>query len=480
MSEETLEDLLGMDDDFPDEVQDSRGGGDGWVQPSFRPLCDLDKIWGASGRSIKELRDNPRRVAIDLLRLFISRRIPITLWGPVGARKTRTIEAFAREKDENGVPYQVITIQPSTEDPTVIHGILYTTLDADSGETVMRKSIPEVAMQVMRYWEQYRGLTIMFLDELTTALPAQQAALLGILTHGKYGELDISPYIAIAMAANPEGTVSTVMPLSEAIINRGGHIAWYGDVNLFLEEWSSGFGSPEREPDPEVEWYIRTYLGQDVEKAFRKPVEDGGWDPENLVPYELMEHTERSTTELAVMIGLINQLFSECPDPVRHFYIVECARALQGNEWADHMKNVTAMEAKRIDGSEVIKIIRSAGVGYDWDIDDLKSALGDRLYELKPGRRIGQDRIIGIASDIAEIVQREDKDFHHAYLSMWAFASLAPDEGTEMSLHSYLTKTFTTGARRVKEGKMDRELIRPSFVSESTRQAIAGMVKRLG
>src|SRR5690242_5724264 len=80
----------------------------------FASLVNPDRMWGLTVENPEQLSANPRRVAVDLLRLFLANRTPVTLWGPVGARKTRTIEGFTAERDINGVNFQVITLQPST------------------------------------------------------------------------------------------------------------------------------------------------------------------------------------------------------------------------------------------------------------------------------------------------------------------------------------------------------------------------------
>lgn len=51
----------------------------------------------------------------------------------------------------------------------------------------------------------------------------------------------MSPYVSIVMAANPEGTVSIVNPLSGSR-RRSAHLPWFGDLDLFLDEWSSDSG----------------------------------------------------------------------------------------------------------------------------------------------------------------------------------------------------------------------------------------------
>lgn len=438
--------------------------------PTFLALAEPSKLWGVDVNNAEVIRSNPRRMAVDLLRLFLANRTPLTLWGPVGARKTRSIEGLRVETDENGTPYQVITVQPSTEDPTVIHGMMFTSRDAATGKTLMQRSVPDIAQQVVSYWEQHNGLTILFLDEMTTCMPAQQHALLGLLTHGKYGDLDISPHISVVMAANPQNTVSTVNELGEQVLNRGGHIAWYGDVNLFLEEWSSGFGRKENKPEAKVEWYIRELLGMAPEKAFRNE----RWGIDELVPWDSLEHTERAVTETARMVGLVNKVFEKAKDEVRFLYIIETTRAILGNEWADNMALVTGMESDSISIDSIVAKIRDSKIGVDTTEEELKAKLGNSLYTLPSGAVVRQDQANKLMEDLVGEVVMDDVLSIDTFLAAWAFAVTAETSGQLASLHGHLMTLFTTGATCVKKGLLDKPM--PGFAAP-LRDEIRGILQ---
>ena len=445
----------------------------GMVRPTFKALAEPKRLWGITQENVELLETSQRRVAPDLMRLFLANKTPITLWGPVGSRKTRTIESMASERDENGTPYQVITIQPSTEDPTVIHGMMYTT-KAEDGRTIMSRSIPDVAKQILDYWAKHRGLTILFLDEMTTCMPAQQHALLGLLTHGKYGDIVTEPYTTIAMAANPEGTVSTVNALGEQVMNRGGHIAWYGDVSLFLEEWGSGFNNPSRAPARKTHWYIKELLEMGATHAFRNPE---NWDPATLVPYELIEHTERSTTELAKMLDMIEATFKNSPDHIRHHYIVEVTKALMGVEWADRIAKVTGMEADMISGASVLSKTRGV-VDPSMTPDQLNAAFPDGLATAPGGGTFRQDQVNIIMEDLMKEVDilnsRFDKD---SYLAAWAFVVAMNTSGQTMSLSAYMVTLMDNAMKAVQAGVLAKENAIPAFVSADLRETLKGIAR---
>lgn len=438
-------------------------------EPTFLSLAEPSKLWGVSENNAEVIRASPRRMAVDLLRLFLANRTPLTLWGPVGARKTRSIEGLRVEVDENGTPFQVITVQPSTEDPTVIHGMMYTSRDTD-GRTIMSRSIPDIAQQVVNYYNDHHGLTILFLDEMTTCMPAQQHALLGILTHGKYGNLDISPYISVVMAANPQNTVSTVNDLGEQVLNRGGHIPWYGDVNLFLEEWSNGFGRPENKPEKKVEWYIRELLSMAPQKAFRNE----RWDTDELVPWESLEHTERSVTETARMIELVNKTFENCDDQVRHLYIIETTRALLGQEWAENMALVTNMESDSISIDSIVAKIREHRITMTTEFDDLMSILGQSLYTLPSGATLRQDQANKLMEDLLEDSYRKDVFSADTYTAAWAFIVSAETSGQTASLHGFIFRLFTLGIKIAKKGLLTSPI--PEFAG-FLKEDIKGLIQ---
>lgn len=442
----------------------------------FAPLMDAKYIWGADIYDLDELRKNKRRVAQDLMHIFAGSGKPSTLWGPVGARKTRTVQALAGIKDANGVPYQVITVQPSTEDATIIHGIRYTKLNAD-GETTMERSIPDIAKQVVEYHQRTGGYTVMFLDEMTTCQPSQQHALLGFMTHGKFGEYDISPYTVIIMAANPPGTVMTVNDLDIQVMNRGAHIEWYGDVDIFLDEWSSGFGSPDREPDPYTRWFTQSLLESDRNHAFRS--REGNWKPGSLVPQELIEHSERTTTDMSDVVANIQVLFQKNP-VARKFYTIEVVRAFQGNKWAEKAAIVLQNEEETISYRDTIDKVREKEVIPTMDEAQVKDLMGDSLYLDSADQTLRSDQIAELAEQLAGRVERTaagdlDRD---ALLALWVMISTAPEERIPMTLQSFLVRAIVASNKAYSRGKVEKEYLSPAFGSPEVKARIRASLSR--
>lgn len=438
-------------------------------EASFLPLASAENLWGATAKSAKVLERNPRRVAVDLVRLFIANGTPVTLWGPVGARKTRTIEALARERDENGTPYQVITLQPSTQDPTIIHGMMYTSREGDS--TVMRRSIPHVAEQVIKYAQDSDGLTILFADEMTTCLPAQQNAMLGLLTHGKFEDIDISQHIAIVMAANPEGTVSTVIPLNEAVMNRGGHIAWYGDSKLFLEEWSTGFDGATDIPDEATVRLIKSMFKQSPEKVFRS--EKKKWTTEELVPWDMMEHTERAVTETARLIEMVSRVLKDVEPEISQHYMVEVTRALLGNHWADVAKIALDQQSDGISKQAVLEWVREASASdraLDSEDADFKALV--EKYGSPWSDDLRHDQATELLSDLIGKSYADGTFSYDNYYGAWALISAAPSDGERAALTSQAVELFHLGRSAFKDEKIKKEQVVPRFVPRTVQRIV--------
>lgn len=436
--------------------------------PSFRPLADPERLWGTQARSSEELVRSPRRVAGDMLRLFLANRTPLTLWGPVGSRKTRTIEALGRERDENGVPYQVITLQPSTQDPTILHGMMYTAIEGE--RTIMRRSVPRVAEQVMEHADRHGGLTILFADEMTTCAPSQQNALLGLLTHGRFEDIDISPHVTIVMAANPEGTVSTVIPLNEAVMNRGGHVAWFGDPQLFLSEWSTGFAGATTAPEPTTIEFVTALFRQMPDKVFRSA--DGQWSPDALVPWDMMEHTERAVTEAARLIELIRDTFKGSEAFIADHYVHEAVRALLGPQWADAASAVMDQQADEASAPAIAKWVREIGLDTlvaAGDLDDIDGAR-DVLWP----ESLRHDQAAHLLESLTESAFAKKAFSRTHYVGAWAVYASAPNESAQAALASRAAALLVRARDALQAGVIAEAVMAspPKFVPAAAREML--------
>ena len=121
---------------------------------TFKNIAKPEYLWGNTIEDIGEVKKNPRKMSIDLTRLFIAARVPITFHGPPGSGKSATIDSFREITDEDGINYNVVSIIPSSTDPTALHGVMYTSYDPESKETMMKRSLPDTAVEIRRMYDE--------------------------------------------------------------------------------------------------------------------------------------------------------------------------------------------------------------------------------------------------------------------------------------------------------------------------------------
>lgn len=439
---------------------------------SFKPIAAPNRLHGLKYSSAQELLASPMLMYEDIMRIFVAAKIPITLWGPMGSAKTRSAEALAELTDENGVHYQVITVQPSTQDPTTLMGLMHIKEDPTTGATIMERSIPEVAEQVWRYYNDKDGLTIMFLDEMTTCISAQQNAMLGLLTHGTYGNMDISQYTTFIMAANPPGTVQTVLPLSEAIINRGGHIPWYTDGDRFINIWETGFGNPSNAPREKTFKFIKNLIAQDPDIAFRDDPEhhdspDDMWDIDQLCPYDQMHFSARAATEMARAYDIVQDTFAKAPFDIRQLYVQEVSKAWLGPRWSRHAGLVEEELENEVGTRYAVEAVNSYDVKNSMTTEEVTRMVGDSLHRLKGKRmRAEQER------ELAELFEHEIFEGGsisiRRYIAFWLWMATSPDEATRVSSIPVALRILMKAGHEYKN-EIPKDSLLPRFVPNTIR-----------
>lgn len=80
---------------------------------------------------------------------------------------------------------------------------------------------------------------VLFLDELTTAAPSVQKAMLRIMQERFVGEYELNDSVAIIAAANPPETAADGWDLPAPVANRVMHLDWHFDI----AEWLNGVGT---------------------------------------------------------------------------------------------------------------------------------------------------------------------------------------------------------------------------------------------
>ena len=88
------------------------------------------------------------------------------------------------------------------------------------------------------------GHGLLFLDELSTAPPAVQAALLRVVLERAVGDLTLPDEVAVVAAANPPEQAADGWDLSAPLANRLCHLAWQTDPRAVADGLAGGWAAP--------------------------------------------------------------------------------------------------------------------------------------------------------------------------------------------------------------------------------------------
>lgn len=438
---------------------------------TFHPIAAPNKL-NAMKYPADVLRNRMRLVYEDLLRIFVASKVPVTLWGPAGSGKTRSVEAMANETDEDGTNYQVITVQPSTEDPQTIHGMMTLKTDPRDDSIVMERSIPSPARQAFLAFQNNDALTIMFLDEMTTCSVSQQNALLGMLTHGQYGSVNIHKYTTFVMAANPENTVSTVNPLGEQVLNRGAHLPWYSDVDHFLSKWRTGFGNRKNSPSPRTDEFL-TKLLKSEDSTFRCDPdrdEDDRWDIDNLVPYDDMATSERVSVAIANAYDIVNSKLKDAPYSIRVLYIEEAVKALVGPKYAKNAAQIEYDIESHAGTEPSLNAVSKYRINSGMSHGQLVELLGDSLHRSHE-KLMREDE----EAELAKTFQREifeSGDFsRNRYLAMLVWLATSPSKATRRSAIPIVCEIMLNVTNNYR-AQISEDTIMPNFIPKEIKSEI--------
>ena len=146
----------------------------------------------------------PTNVSLEALSLAIAAGVPAVLWGSPGTGKSSAVMALA---ESAGLRCEVVIA--SIREPSDFSGL---PIIVDGG---VRFAPPEWAKNLAD-----QGSGILFLDEISTAPPAVQAALLRVVLERVVGDLALPSNIAIVAAANPPDQAADGWDLSAPLANR--------------------------------------------------------------------------------------------------------------------------------------------------------------------------------------------------------------------------------------------------------------------
>lgn len=165
---------------------------------------------------------------VEALGLAVAARVPVLLWGSPGTGKTSAIRAMAAEM---GWPCE--TVIAAIREPSDFAGLPVVA----SGEMTMAP--PRWAQRLAA-----EGRGLLFLDEISTAPPAVQAALLRVVLERVVGDLDLPDDVVVVAAANPPEQAADGWDLSAPLANRFCHLDWEVEPAVFAAGLVGGFEVP--------------------------------------------------------------------------------------------------------------------------------------------------------------------------------------------------------------------------------------------
>jgi hypothetical protein len=174
------------------------------------------------------------------LAVAIAARVPVLLWGAPGTGKTSVVNALARHA---GLACE--TVIASIREPSDFAG-----LPVVAGGQVTFAP-PSWAVRLAE-----AGAGLAFFDEISTAPPAVQAALLRVVLERTVGDLALPDGVAVVAAANPPEQAADGWELSAPLANRFCHLDWPVDARAVADGFAGGWQTPET-PALAPGWHVR-------------------------------------------------------------------------------------------------------------------------------------------------------------------------------------------------------------------------------
>ncbi|MEU7530098.1 MoxR family ATPase [Saccharothrix sp. NPDC042600] len=186
---------------------------------SARPLDVAADLLALLGRTTTETRSDAQ---LEALTLAVSADLPVLLWGEPGIGKTAALTQLADALD-----LPLTTVIASVHEPSDFAGL--PVVGDDPAVQGVPMAPPDWAVRLVR-----AGRGLLFLDELSTAPPAVQAALLRVVLERRIGALTLPPGVRIVAAANPRSSAADGWELSPPLANRFVHLQWAHDHDVVV------------------------------------------------------------------------------------------------------------------------------------------------------------------------------------------------------------------------------------------------------
>ncbi|WP_416972350.1 AAA family ATPase [Streptomyces sp. 4F14] len=172
---------------------------------------------------LSDTRTEPRPdQQLEALTLAVAADLPVLLWGEPGIGKTAALTQLAESLD-----LPLTTVIASVHEPSDFSGL--PVVGDDPAVQGVPMAPPDWAVRLVR-----AGKGLLFLDELSTAPPAVQAALLRLVLERRIGALRLPAGVRIVAAANPRSSAADGWELSAPLANRFVHLQWAHDHEVVV------------------------------------------------------------------------------------------------------------------------------------------------------------------------------------------------------------------------------------------------------
>ncbi|MCC3312614.1 AAA family ATPase [Nocardia africana] len=172
---------------------------------------------------VNEATTEPRSdIQLEALTLAVAADLPVLLWGEPGIGKTAALTQLSETLD-----LPLTTVIASVHEPSDFSGL--PVVGEDPAAHGVPLAPPDWAVRLVR-----AGRGLLFLDELSTAPPAVQAALLRLVLERRIGALRLPAGVRIVAAANPRSSAADGWELSPPLANRFVHLTWTHDPDVVV------------------------------------------------------------------------------------------------------------------------------------------------------------------------------------------------------------------------------------------------------
>lgn len=159
---------------------------------------------------------------LEALTLAVAADLPVLLWGEPGVGKTAALTQLAASLN-----LPLTTVIASVHEPSDFSGL--PVIGDDPATQGVPMAPPDWAVRLV-----HAGRGLLFLDELSTAPPAVQAALLRLVLERRIGSLRLPAGVRIVAAANPRSSATDGWELSPPLANRFVHLQWTHDHEVVV------------------------------------------------------------------------------------------------------------------------------------------------------------------------------------------------------------------------------------------------------